>query len=156
MKKIIFTIFFLSIIFSAEYSYSQLTKATIGVDGFTCSLCAKGVQGQFESLDYVKSVKADLKNTLFILTFKSKPAINIKELNSAVTDGGFSVRNISVVAKGTLKGNNTSGFWLSAPNIPDIKLNDIDESFTDGDKISIEGVVNIKDLSISVTSISKL
>ena len=156
MKKTIFTIFFLSIIFSAEYSYSQLTKATIGVDGFTCSLCTKGVEGQFESLDFVKSVKADLKNTLFVLTFKSKPAINIKDLNSAVTDGGFSVRNISIVAKGTIKGNSTSGYWLSASNIPEIKLKDVEGSFTDGDKISIEGVVNPKDISISVTSIKKL
>jgi len=156
MKKIVFIFFFLTIIFSAEYSYSQLTKATIGVDGFTCSLCAKGVQGQFESLDFVKSVKADLKNTFFVLTFKSKPAINIKDLNSAVTDGGFSVRDISIVAKGTLKGNSTSGYWLSASNIPDIKLIDVGGSFTDGDKISVEGFVNLNDISISVTSIKKL
>lgn len=156
MKKIVFAIFFLSIIFSARFSYSQLTQATIGVDGFTCSLCAKGVQGQFESLDFVKSVKADLKNTLFVLTFKNKPAINIKDLNSAVTDGGFSVRDISIVAKGTIKGNSTSGYWLSASNIPDIKLKDVDNSYKDGDKISLEGVVNPNDISISVTSIRKL
>ena len=156
MKKTVFALFFLTIIFSSQYSYSQLTKATIGVDGFTCSLCAKGVQGQFESLDFVKSVKADLKNTQFVLTFNSKPAINIKDLNNAVTDGGFTVRDISIVAKGTLKGNGNSGYWLSASNIPDIKLKNINGTYSEGDKISLEGVVNPKDISISVTSIKKL
>ena len=62
---------------------AQITQLTIGVDGFTCSLCAKGVEEQFKSLDFVKSVKTDLKNTTFRLLFKNSPKINILEIKDA-------------------------------------------------------------------------
>ena len=43
-------------------SSAQISSITIGVDGFTCSLCAKGVEEQFKSLDFVQSVKHILKD----------------------------------------------------------------------------------------------
>ncbi|MBK8981696.1 MAG: heavy-metal-associated domain-containing protein [Ignavibacteria bacterium] len=156
MFKLSISIFlYIIIIFTSDYSYSQLTKATIGVDGFTCSLCAKGVEEQFKALDYVKSVKADLKKTEFIISFKNKPDVDVTELIKAVTDGGFTLRDITVEAKGKIKSNGSSGYILSALNIPDIKLKNIDNSFDEGDNVSLKGSVSPKDYSISVTSIKK-
>jgi copper chaperone CopZ len=155
MKKIIFIIILLLII-SNKYSHAQVTKLIVGVDGFTCSLCAKGVEGQFKSLDFVKSVKTDLKNTLFILTFKSNPKVDVSQIRDAVKDGGFSVRDIKVEAKGTIKGDANSGYVLVTDNAPNINLSDIKVELSDGEKVSLKGIVNAEVNSISVTSIKKM
>ena len=59
MSKTIIALFITFL--SAVNLNAQITKLIIGVDGFTCSLCAKGIEEQFKSLDFVKSVKTDLK-----------------------------------------------------------------------------------------------
>ena len=156
MKKIIFIIALLTLILSNKYSDAQVTKLTIGVDGFTCSLCAKGVEAQFKALDFVKSVKTDLKNTLFVLTFKSNPQINVSQIRDAVNDGGFSVRDIKVEAKGTIKGDANSGYILVTSNTPEINLRDVKEELSDGDKVTLKGNVNGDVNSISVISIKKM
>lgn len=154
MKKILLVLIILLI--SSKYSAEQVTQLTIGVDGFTCSLCAKGVEAQFKSLDFVKSVKTDLKNTLFILSFKSNEKINVTQIRDAVTDGGFSVRDIKVEANGTLKGNSSSGFFLATPNTPDIRLNEVNTELSDGDKVSVIGMVSTGNNSVNVTLIKKI
>ena len=97
MLKIIIALFIT--ILSAVNLNAQITKLIIGVDGFTCSLCAKGIEEQFKSLDFVKSVKTDLKKTEFALTFKSNPGIELSKIRDAVNDGGFSVRDIKIEAE---------------------------------------------------------
>lgn len=155
MKKKIIIITFL-IISLSKISFTQVTQLTIGVDGFTCSLCAKGVEEQFKSLDFVKSVKTDLKNTLFVLSIRPNSKINVSQISDAVIDGGFSVRDIKVEAKGTIKGNSGSGYILSTANTPDINLSGVNDDLSDGDKVLIKGKVNTNTNSIAVTSIKKL
>ena len=154
MKKIIVVIIFLLI--SNTYLPAQVTKLTIGVDGFTCSLCAKGVEEQFKSLDFVKSVKTDLKNTTFTLSLNPSPAVNLSQLKDAVTDGGFSVRDIIIEATGIIKSASGSGYILSTPNTPDIHLSDVKADLSDGDKVLLKGKVNTKNNSLNVTSIKKI
>src|SRR6187399_2890946 len=156
MKKII-CIIILTILFEFNLSTNaQVTQLTIGVDGFTCSLCAKGVEAQFKSLDFVKSVKTDLKNTLFILTLKSNQPINVSQIRDAVDDGGFSVRDIKIEAKGTIKGDQSSGYIFLSPNSPEILLKDMNGDMSDGDKVQLKGKINSNSNSISVTSIKKI
>ncbi|MCB0728452.1 MAG: heavy-metal-associated domain-containing protein [Ignavibacteriae bacterium] len=154
MKKIILLLIVLFL--SNDRSMAQITQLTIGVDGFTCSLCAKGVEEQFKSLDFVKSVKTDLKNTTFRLSFKNSPKINILEIKDAVEDGGFSLRDITLEAEGTIKGSSSEGYFLSTPNSPDMRLIDLKQDLSAGDKIKIKGNVIPASSSISVTSITKI
>jgi mercuric ion binding protein len=137
-------------------SSAQISSITIGVDGFTCSLCAKGVEEQFKSLDFVQSVKTYLKKTEFVLTFKQNQKIVISKIRDAVNDGGFTVRDVKIEAKGMIKGNPDSGYYLIAPEIPEIPLKDVSGKFSDGDKVSVKGIVNSSVSNISVTSIKKL
>lgn len=153
MKKLILIFF---ILISSSYSYSQITKAIVGVDGFTCSLCAKGVEGQLKNLDFVKTVKANLKATTFDLTFKTNKGINVSEIASAISDGGFTLREITISAKGTISGTPESGFKLETGNSPDLKLTNFNGDFKDGDKISVNGVLNIKNKSLYVSDFKKL
>ena len=156
MKKILIIII-LTVIFGIGGNLkAQVSQLIIGVDGFTCSLCAKGVEAQFKSLDFVKSVKTDLKNTLFTLTLKSNTSVNVSQINDAVKDGGFSVRDIRIEATGTLKGDPNSGFMLVSMNAPDIYLNDIKGDLSNGDKVFLKGKVNTNSNTVSVTSIKKI
>lgn len=156
MKKYILTAIIPFLILISGTSFAQVTQLTIGVDGFTCSLCAKGVEEQFKSLDFVKSVRTDLKNTLFILSFNATLKINVTQISEAVYDGGFSVRDMKVEAKGTIAGNSGSGFTLITPNSRDINLKNVSGDIMDGDKVMVKGKVNAATNSISVTSIKKL
>jgi copper chaperone CopZ len=134
---------------------SQVKEAVIGVDGFTCSLCAKGVEGQLKGLDFVKSVKADLKETTFTLTFYSDKNIKLSELRDAITDGGFSLRDITITADGTLSGDAASGFSLSTGNSPNLNLKNSNGEFTKGDKVKVSGKVSLPN-TVNISSMKKL
>ncbi len=154
MKKIFLILAVL--ILSNEMSSAQVSQLIIGVDGFTCSLCAKGVEEQLKSLDFVKSIKTDLKNTTFKLSLNKEPKINILEIKDAVEDGGFSLRDITLEAEGTVKGNSSEGFLLATPNAPDMRLIDLKQDLSAGDKIKIKGILIPSSSSISVTAITKI
>lgn len=153
MKKILALITLGIMLFAAE-SNAQIKQAVIGVDGFTCSLCAKGVEGQLKSLDYVKSVKTDLKKTTFTLTFYSNKEIKLSELRDAIKDGGFSLRDISIIADGTLSGDAASGFSLSTGNSPNLNLKYNNGDFSKGDKVEVSGNVSLPN-TVNVTGIKK-
>ncbi|MBV6478755.1 MAG: hypothetical protein HGGPFJEG_01512 [Ignavibacteria bacterium] len=135
---------------------AQVTEAVIGVDGFTCSLCAKGVEGQFKALDYVKSVKTDLKKTQFTLIFKNNPEVKFKEIRDAVTDGGFSLREIDITAKGQLKTDGSSFFLLDTKNSPEINLKGVKGDFINGEKVLVKGKFDTPGNTLIVSSIEKL
>ena len=153
MKKILALIVLGIMLFAAE-SNAQVKQAVIGVDGFTCSLCAKGVEGQLKGLDYVKSVKTDLKETTFTLTFYSNKEIKLSELRDAIKDGGFSLRGISIVADGTLSGDAASGFSLSTGNSPNLNLKYNNGNLNKGDKVEVSGSVSLPN-TVNVTGIKK-
>lgn len=153
MKKIL-TLIVLGIMLFAAESNAQVKQAVIGVDGFTCSLCAKGVEGQLKGLDYVKSVKTDLKETTFTLTFHTNKDINLSELRDAIKDGGFSLRDITIVADGTLSGDAASGFSLSTGNSPNLNLKYNNGDLNKGDKVEVSGSVSLPN-TVNVTGIKK-
>ena len=148
MKKILILLF---IIVPLSLSYSQVTQATIGVDGFTCSLCAKGVEEQFRAMDFVKSVKTDLKKASFTIIFKNNSKIDIAKLKDGVVDGGFTLRDISIKAEGTFENNK-----LITGNTPDLTLNNLTGNFLNGDKISISGNVSLSNNAIKVKQAKKI
>lgn len=153
MSKLIIAI--LITMFSAAISNAQITKLVIGVDGFTCSLCAKGIEEQFKSLDFVKSVKTDLKKTEFALTLNNS-GIKLSKIKDAVTDGGFSLREVKIEAKGYIKGSKGSGFFLVTPDTPEFSLKNLKGNIKDGDKVFIKGTVNSAINNIDIVSIKKL
>lgn len=154
MKKLFF-ILSISLLLAGNAD-SQISKIIIGVDGFTCSLCAKGVEGQFKSLDFVKSVKTDIKNTEFTIYFRSEPKVDLSQIRDAVYDGGFSVRDIKIDAKGSITGNSAKGYYFMTPDLNSISLKDVTGNFKDGEKVMLQGKINPDVTFINVTSIKKL
>jgi copper chaperone CopZ len=154
MKKLIVIIIAAAAIFLNQSGYAQIKQATISVDGFTCSLCAKGVEGQFKSLDFVKSVKTNLKAANFQLYFKSNKQIDISKIRDAVEDGGFTVGSIILNAAGTISGNDGS-YVLNTGNGPEINLNNVKGSFSAGDKVTVSGKLKPGSNSLAVSTIKK-
>lgn len=154
MKKLLIILSVLMLFISVN-AHSQVKEAVIGVDGFTCSLCAKGVEGQLKGLDFVKSVKTDLKATTFTLTFYPDKNIKLSELRDAIIDGGFSLRDITLTADGTLSGDAASGFSLSTGNSPNLHLKNSNGEFSKGDKVKVSGKVSLPN-TVNVSSIKKL
>jgi copper chaperone len=141
---------------SVGIANAQVTKATVGVDGFTCSLCAKGVEGELKSLDFVKSVKTNIKATTFDLTFKTNLNIVISQIADAINDGGFTLRDIKVNASGKIVSDNNGGFKLVTGNTPDLKIKNLSSDYKDGDQLNITGMVNVSGKSINVISAKKI
>lgn len=150
------TLIILVMLSLAGIANAQVTKATVGVDGFTCSLCAKGVEGELKSLDFVKSVKTNIKATTFDLTFKSNSTIVISKIAQAIDDGGFTLRDIKVSAAGKIALDNNGGFKLVTGNTPDLVIKNLSSDYKEGDQVNITGMVNISAKSINVISVKKI
>lgn len=147
MKKLSFAIILLLSVSAFNFTFAKVDKIIIGVDGFTCSLCAKGVEGQLKSIGFVKSVKTDLKKTQFILTVKSGKKINVKELNDAVEDGGFTLREVILEGTGTIDNSNGS-MTLNADNIAGIYIKNVPDGYAAGNKVSFKGRLSSNDLNL--------
>lgn len=157
MLKKFFAIILLSLLSAGiNFLHAQVTEAVVGVDGFTCSLCAKGVEGQFKALDFVKTVKTDLKKTQFTLSFRNNPGIRFTEIRDAVTDGGFSLREIDITAKGSLKTDGNTFYLLETKNSPEMNLKGVHGNFSNGEKVLVKGKIDASDNTVTISSIEKL
>ncbi len=141
---------------TAGTAFCQVTKITLGVDGFTCSLCAKGVEGQIKSLEFVESVVTDLKNTTFSLTVKKSVNIDFKSLREAVTDGGFTVRDIVLTGEGTVNRTSKGILRVDTGNTPVLELHGVMEDITGEEKAAFKGKLSADSKSINISELRKL
>lgn len=93
MKKLLS---FIVITFSAASLHAQFSKANLQAAGLTCAMCSNAINKSLEKVDFVQSVKPDIKNSSFAIVFKEGTAVSIDELKDAVEDAGFSVARLTV------------------------------------------------------------
>ena len=156
MKHLLSVISIFLILFSSIDSNAQLKEIIIGVDGFTCSLCAKGVEGQFKALDFVRSVKTDLKNTQFTITLKDNTTVNLKDISEAVTDGGFTVREIIVEGNGKISSIENGAYSVITGNSTVLKLHSVKDELLMEDNVNFKGKLSEDAKSVTVTEIRKI
>lgn len=75
---------------------AQVSKVSIQASGLTCSMCSNSINKALQSLDYVKDVEADIKNSSFEVTFKDPIKVNFDQLKKKVEDAGFFVARFEV------------------------------------------------------------
>ena len=75
---------FLAIAFVAVPSKAQFSKAELQATGLTCAMCSNAVNKALEAVPFVQSVKSDIKNSSFRITFKESQEVNIDALKEAV------------------------------------------------------------------------
>jgi copper chaperone CopZ len=93
MKKI-FIIAFAA--FLSLPMHAQFTKATLQATGLTCAMCSNAVNKALQKVEFVESVKSDIKNSAFNIVFKEGMAADPDELKKAVEDAGFSVGSLKI------------------------------------------------------------
>ncbi len=82
---------------------AQIDSATMIVDGMTCPFCIYGIEKKLKSVDVIKNAEANLRSATVDLTFKENAVINIKDLDKAVDDSGFTPGEIEITASGILE-----------------------------------------------------
>jgi copper chaperone CopZ len=91
IKNIIFAVM---LVFASLTARAEFISATVGVDGLTCSMCAKGVEESLKQLDFIENVKIDLNKLIATINFKKNSTVEIDKLREMIEDAGFSVRSL--------------------------------------------------------------
>jgi len=137
------TIFLLLVIFGIvpATSFAGLKWIDVGINGLTCSLCARSVDRSISRLEFVDSVTMSLENTEGRIYVKGVELIDMRRIAKAITDAGFSVRfvrlqfdfrDVPVDKDGLFNFKGQRYQWLrfkNTPSLKDVALTLIDEGF---------------------------
>ncbi len=95
--KLLYSPFLLSLFFTTivAKTNAQFIKATVAIDGFTCSMCALGVENAIRQLAFIEDVKMDLNTNTATLYFRKNNDVSIHKIAAKICDAGFSVRHIT-------------------------------------------------------------
>jgi copper chaperone CopZ len=75
---------------------AQFKTGTLQAAGLTCAMCTKAINETLKELSFVHSVKADIKNSQFIIRFKEGMSVDPDALKEAVEDAGFSIAKLKL------------------------------------------------------------
>lgn len=73
---------------------AQFTSASLQATGLTCAMCSNAINKALQKLSFVESVKSDIKNSSFAISFRSGAPVNIDALKDAVEGAGFSIGSL--------------------------------------------------------------
>ena len=93
MKKLLIIITGLFILASAS---AQFTKANLQATGLTCAMCSNAINKSLEKLPFISSVRSDIKNSSFRITFREGAEMEIDQIRKAVEDAGFGIGSLQI------------------------------------------------------------
>lgn len=76
---------------------AQFKTGTLQAAGLTCAMCTKAINETLKELSFVQAVKADIKNSQFVIQFKNGVNVDPDALKKAVENAGFSVARLRLV-----------------------------------------------------------
>lgn len=84
-------IFFAVVLLYTTITDAQVKKVSIQASGLTCSMCSRAIYKALQSVDFVQTVDANIKNSTFEMTFKPDADVDFDKLKNKVEDAGFFV-----------------------------------------------------------------
>ena len=93
MKKILTIVLAVFLGFTAS---AQFKTGTLQAAGLTCAMCTKAINETLKELPFVQTVKADIKNSQFVIQFKEGMNVDPDALKKAVQDAGFSIAKLKL------------------------------------------------------------
>jgi len=96
-KKIVFSLLFCLFSLAGQ---AQFLKASVGINGLTCSQCSRSVEIQLRKLSFVRDVKMDLEQTEGTIFFRDHRKVDMQAIAKAVRDAGFSLRFLKADVNG--------------------------------------------------------
>jgi copper chaperone CopZ len=126
------TILFISVLFCALASNAQVKKVSLQASGLTCSMCSRAIYKALESVDFVETVDANIKNSTFEITFKPNADVDFDKLKNKVEDAGFFVAGFwATIHFDNLKIKNESPVATTGKNLMFLH---VEEQELNGDK----------------------
>ena len=83
---------------STLFATAQFKTGTLQAAGLTCAMCTKAINETLKELPFVQTVKADIKNSQFVIQFKDGINVDPDALKKAVEDAGFSIAKLKLAA----------------------------------------------------------
>ncbi len=80
----------------AWYVSAQADHFTVYVEGLTCPMCAKGLEGKFNGLKGISEVKVDYKTGKLTFQMSSKRQLQFSEVNALVEKAGYTPKGAIV------------------------------------------------------------
>ena len=93
MKKLVLI---LAVIFVGVTVQAQFTTARLQATGLTCAMCSNAINKALEKVAFIETVRSDIKNSAFNITFRKDMEIDIDELKEAVEDAGFAIGSLKL------------------------------------------------------------
>lgn len=81
---------------------AEITRATVQVDGLGCPFCVYGLEKKLKKVEGVRKVVIDLKSGKSVLTIEERKCPTVAAFRAAVKKAGFTPRQISLTAVGTV------------------------------------------------------
>ena len=82
---------------------AQVEEVSIRVDGLSCPFCAYSLEKKLKKIDGVGSVSINIDKAVAELQSKKAESIVFEGLNEAVTDAGFTPRQITAIVVGVVE-----------------------------------------------------
>ena len=79
---------------STLFATAQFKTGTLQAAGLTCAMCTKAINETLKELPFVQTIKADIKNSQFVIQFKDGSNVDPDALKKAVEDAGFSIARL--------------------------------------------------------------
>lgn len=87
---------FIFCLISSNVSAQQVEQVTVGVNGLHCSACSFTVEKALMKVNFVSVVMMDLNEREARIILDEDKEIDYHKLAKAVTDAGYSVRNVKI------------------------------------------------------------
>lgn len=79
----------LLLLLGQRYCFAQFSQARLQATGLTCALCSKAIHQALEKLSFVQKVSAQIKESVFEITFKPGVMVAPDQIRAAVEEAGF-------------------------------------------------------------------
>lgn len=118
-------ILIIAIFLSGTQLNAQFSKATLQATGLTCALCSNAINKALGKVPFVASVKSDIKNTAFNISFKPGSTVNVDAIKTAVENAGFSVGSLKLTGNfNNLKVQNDQHIKIGASQFHFLNIKD--------------------------------
>jgi len=86
-------------------AFAEINSVSLEVKGLSCPFCALGLEKQLKEIQAVEKVDVHLKKGRTDLTLKPGQPFDLKAIQKAVKESGFTLENIHVEISGVIEGD---------------------------------------------------
>jgi len=101
-KTILFFGLLVLALMSIQPAFAETERVEMRVDGMTCPFCVYGIEKKLKGVGGIEDASANLKTGIVDIKVNNGNAVDIKKLNKAVEESGFTPGEIRVTARGSV------------------------------------------------------